>query len=78
MVLYVDVLANWVDKVLGPVTVHAPVPTDGLFPESVALPVAHMDWVEPFVATVGGAVTVMVAAAAEDVHGALLIVHVTT
>ena len=78
MVLYVDVLANWVDKVLGPVTVHAPVPTNGLFPESVAVLFEHIVCVEPFVATVGGAVTVMVAAAAEDVHGALLIVHVTT
>jgi hypothetical protein len=39
------------------------VPTDGLFPESVALPVEQIDCVEPFDADVGGAFTVIVASA---------------
>ena len=54
-------LLNCVDNVLGPLnTVHAPVPTEGAFPDSVAVPLLQIDWVEPLVAVVGVPTTVTV------------------
>ena len=61
---------------LGPLTtLQEPVPTEGVFPDKVAVPVAHIVCVELFVAVVGVPVTVIVALADEAVHGELLIVH---
>jgi hypothetical protein len=73
------VLLNCEDEVLGPLTtLHAPVPTEGLLPERVAVAVTHIVCAEPLVAVVGEATTVIVASAVEAVQGALLIVHLTT
>jgi hypothetical protein len=74
------VLLNCEDKVLGPLTTdHAPVPTDGVFPDKVAVPVLQIDWVEPLVAAVGVPDTVMVASAVVGAHGEVpLIVQRTT
>ena len=59
-------------------TLHVPVPTDGVFPDKVAVADEHIVWVELFVAVVGAPVTVIVALAVEAVQGELLIVHLTT
>ena len=78
-VLNTVVFANCALEVLGPeTTVHAPVPTLGLFPDKVAVPVVHIVCVEVLVAVVGGAFTVMVASAVDGEHGELLIVQRTT
>jgi hypothetical protein len=54
-----DVLLNWLDNVLGPLTTdHAPVPTVGVLPDKVAVLVTQIDWVEPLVAVVGFALMV--------------------
>lgn len=72
-------LLNWDRLLLGPLaTDHAPVPEDGVLPESDLFPELQIVPAEPFVAVVGEATTVIVASAVEAVQGELLMVHLTT
>ena len=58
-------LLNCEEDKSGPLTTdHAPVPTEGVFPESVRVAELQMVCVEPLLAVVGGLFTVMVADAA--------------
>ena len=74
---------NVISPVLPPegaaVQVHVPVPTLGVLPLNAAL---VLPWqvvkVPPLVEVVGGALTTIDASTIEAVHGALLIVHLTT
>ena len=69
-------LLNWEPFVLGPLTTdHAPVPTDGEFPDSAALPVLHIVCVEPFVAVVGFWLNFTSISSKDAVHGAFEIVQ---
>jgi hypothetical protein len=49
-----EALLNWANEVLGPLdTLHAPVPTIGVFAASDAEPVEQIDWSVPALETLG-------------------------
>lgn len=62
---------------LGPLaTLHAPVPTEGVFAASTAKePVEQMVWLLPATDVVGFLLKVTVVVLDEEAHGALLMVH---
>ena len=70
-------LANCVGEVFGPFTDQSPVPTPGIFPERIALPVTQMVCAEPFVAMVGSGLLVITTSSVEAAQGALAIVHLS-
>ena len=80
MIVVVGELAVVIVAVTGPLTcVHVPTPTVAVLPAIVAEPLlAQMVCGEPAIATVGGALVVMVTCELLAVHGALLMVHWNT
>ena len=70
------VLLNCAADVDGPeTTLHAPVPTAGVFAASRALALLQMVCGPPAFATVGVGFTVTIISSKADAHGALLTVH---
>lgn len=59
--------------------IHLPIPTPGMFPAKVVEPVlAHIVWLDPALATEGGATPVIVTFEIELAQGAFEIVHLKT
>jgi hypothetical protein len=70
---------NCDEEVLGPLlTVHVPVPTEGVFAAIVAKLFTQIVWFGPAFAVVGLRLNVTVTSSELDVHGLLDIVHLRT